>query len=532
MTMAMENEGAARAKRVRVAHGGEVRYGTADSWNAIADELIKKHGAGVPSVTWEDEPLVTPLAVAAIEPAPASKPAEVHAGEIDATGQVRSKADFEAAIAHGFAPRQSVYARGTRVMSSGVKRARSERRAHDRKPLVTEYCGAFIERIAAEERTDVAVEAHELTMDPQTGAIVTTLSAHNVLGDRFMPTEDALSGMASRLGYGGGQYLGKCEVSLRAENVNRWRQRLIREAREAHDAKCTEASLAGKALPEYVPAELVLRVRKNPALTMPEHFGTVTPSYTAFDVDKVAMAIQKAVHPEARGTVTYDGSRARFEVMFHSNVQPEHYVAGEFFKAGILIRTDDTGGGSCWGQAVVWQNLCLNLMIIDRNCQEMFRLRHMGSLEELVKRFEEGFVKAQQSLDHFVKAWGYACTENVLERSAAISEHDMPIRIEDALPGIFNAVIERDLVPVRARATDAVPKLMKMWQADESGAKLAHGGLTRGSIINAFTRYAHEEAQPDIWAEDEIQRAASALVWPKGTKSEPAPLPYLPFDPK
>lgn len=544
MTMQMANEGnEAAAKVVRIQIGGEVHYATVETWQASCDELVKRFG-GVPKVDVVDAPpqihgLVAPKILAPIveslpqaepantvEPEPVA-PLDVDGGDMDIIGQARSLVDFEAAVAAGFAPQQTVYARGTRVIETGVRNAMRSRRAHDRKPLVTTYCEDFIARIEAEQRTDVDAIGTSVTMDPATGALVLPG------GERFMPTRNALSGMASRLGYGGGQYLAKCDKELRAENVNVWRERLIREASEAHEQACAEAREANKPEPaKPEPLDLVLRVRKNPGLEIPEHFGTVTPSYTAFDVDLVAKAISMAVHPEARGTVTYDGNRARFEVMFHSDVRPEHYVAGEFFKAGIMIRTDDTGGGSIWGQSILWQNLCLNLMIIDRNARELFRLKHVGSLDALVTRFKAGFAQAQASLEHFIKVWGYACTENVLERTAAVSEYDVPMKVSEALPGIFNGILERELVPVRARADVAVPKLMQAWAGDESGAKLAHDGLTRASVVNAFTRYAHTEPMVDVWAEDQIQSAASALLWSKGTKSEPAPLPYLPFEPK
>jgi hypothetical protein len=237
-------------------------------------------------------------------------------------------------------------------------------------------------------------------------------------------------------------------------------------------------------------------------------------------VDKIAEAVRLATPPGARGTVTYDGYKARFEVLFHSDVQPEEFVAGEFFRAGVIVSTDDTGGGSIRGSSVVFQNLCLNLIVIDKANQDLFRIRHVGSIRELARRFEEGFKQALGKLDHFVTQWGFATRENVLDH---IPASERPIRLADALPGLFNGIIERELVPVRGKRPEAVKRLVQAWEADKSSATIHHNGLTRAAIVNAFTRYAHEAPQPTPFVEDEIQAAAGGLLYSK------APFPYLPI---
>jgi hypothetical protein len=69
---------------------------------------------------------------------------------------------------------------------------------------------------------------------------------------------------------------------------------------------------------------------------------------------------------------------------------------------------------------------------------------------------------------------------------------------------------------VSGRKPEAERQVFQAWQKDNSGAGLAHGGLNRAALANAFTRYAHEGQHNNPWMEDEIQQAAGRLVWGQG----------------
>jgi hypothetical protein len=64
-----------------------------------------------------------------------------------------------------------------------------------------------------------------------------------------------------------------------------------------------------------------------------------------FDIDQIANEVMEAIGGDARCEVTYDGYKARFDVLFHTNVEPTKAVAGEIFKVGIVITTADDGTG-------------------------------------------------------------------------------------------------------------------------------------------------------------------------------------------
>jgi hypothetical protein len=498
---------------VRIALGGETRWATLATWSDVADELVAKHG-GTPKVDNLAPPNKASSAIV-LSAAPSTPTFEPKREGHDVIGEARSIVDLEAAVAAGFAPKATIFRRGTMVNSTGVANAARSRAAHDALPGVGPACADFVTRIEAEKRSDEIVPLAAVRM---------TKGGLLALPDkRYSVTERAFETLVGyHSGIGGAAYLTKCWPELRAINVNHWMTALGQSEIKMRNG------LDDAALAKWEPRAVRLRTRDSNSSTTPrEVFGVVSPKrYTNFDVDMVARALDRSMPRDAKCRIVYDGRGAIFDVQFHSNVQPKDYVAGEFFKAGIRVRTDDTGGGSLVGDALVFQNLCLNLIIIDRASTPLFRLRHTGTVEALATRFAEGMKDALGRLEHFLTAWNYAADDNRVQPFEGVSADDMPMKVSELMPGIFNSIIERELVPVRGRRDETIPKLMTMWEADTSYAAHGHKEISRGAVVNAFTRYAHEVEQDDFNA-DEIEHSVSSLLYGKG-QSKPAPLTYLP----
>lgn len=446
---------------------------------------------------------------------------------VDQAGAARSQADVDALRAAGFAPAEPLYTRGTMVVDLGVENARESRLEHEAKPLVADMCTDLIAKVEGERRRDVVLEAREIQMLPN-GVL-------HAPGTSFLPTRitpNAFDSLCTRLGYGGGAYLRRCSPELRSLNVNIW-QGVIKERERQEDAvrsrEIAEHMQSGGALksaPEPHQAQRV-RLRERDRADGPEIWAAVSPSYTAFDMDKIAAAIKLASPGDARGTVAYDGERGLFEVMFHSDVKPERYVAGEVFKAGVIVRADDTGGGSVRVSAAAWQNLCLNLIIIDRCGREIARLRHIGSVEQLATKFRSAYAKALDSLSHFLKAWNVACEEDVRARIVA-SGTSLPTDRWEVLKGVFNGLLAGPVKVRGSKREETIEALIACWEADESGATQLYDGITRAAVVNAFTRFAQQLTDP--WAQDEVQRSAGALLWGRRSNQAPAPLPFVALD--
>lgn len=492
---------------VLIAHGGERRWATAETWGAVADELVAKHGPGVPKVTdYSRAPAPDVKPGATIDPVDDTSPILI----LDAQDT-------------GFAPPTAIFRRGVKATEREARGNRGgrdhvarSRVAHDALPGVRAACNEFETAIMAERRADEVVNLGELRMT-STGKI-----AHGV--DLFNLTERAFETLAGpHTGIGGAAYLTRCPPALRATNVNHWLTKI------GQDEIRTRNVLEGSALAAWKPKAVRLRTRtSNSTVTPREVFGIVSAQrYTAFDVDRVAQALTRSMPDGAKCRITYDGEGAIFDVEFHTKKEPKDFVVGEFFRTGFRVRTDDTGGGSIIGDTFVTQNLCLNLMLISRVNTPIFRLRHTGSVHELAKRFADGMAEGLASIDHFLKAWDYAANdERVLPFDESVDVPDLR-SVRELLPGIFNGIMERELVPVRGRREETIPLLMRMFEEDTSYAAHAHESVTRGAVVNAFTRYAHTVEQDDF-ATDAIERSVSGLLYGRGN-APPAPLPYLPL---
>ncbi len=486
----------------KVELGGETRFVNSETFQPVCDELVAHHG-GQPVITEltpntfarienDDRSVsVTPVSVVVGRSEP------IREGAMDTTGRDRSNAARFEMRANGFMPKPPIYAVGSRVNELGVKNAESSRKTYDSLPLVKDSCAHLVQQVVAEERKDLTVERlSEVRMRPN-GQIHRTPDAGGL-----PVSEQAFGGLLSRTGIGGHSYLTKCPTDLRATNVNFWMEQLkLQERTEELDALARRE--------KWEPRDAKFRTRLNRDTR--EIFAVVTPSYGAFDIDKIATAIGMASPPGARGSIVYDGTRAKFENLYHSNIAPAEYVAGEFFKAGVLIRTDDTGGGAIRISAVVWQNLCLNLIILDECVQEIAAIRHVGSVEALARKFTKGFEQALGTIEGFLVKWNYALTDEVI---ASVFDADRSLeglKISDTIPGIFNGIVERELVPVRGQRKDVVRGLVRMFEKDTSAATVGKNGMTRAAVVNAFTRYAHE-VNTDPFEQDAIERAAGRLL--------------------
>lgn len=413
---------------------------------------------------------------------------------------------------------------------------RKFREKFDRLPDAANAMTRLINQVQSEQRRDIEFPARDVRVN-QDGLLVLDRKRARILF-----TGRAFQSLTARLGMpaGAATYLPAIEPKLRAINVNQWVEGAY------GDAETERAKEAYTAQKKFEPATLVFRTRNAPSkddveseTPVRECFGCVSDSYGEFDADKIAEALRLAVPADARARVTYDGHRTKFDVIFFSNIKPEHAVAGEFFEAAVQIRTDDAGGGSIVVSAALHQNLCLNFIILDKAVEAVARIRHIGSTEKLAEKFREAFKDALGKIDHFLKAWGYAQTEDAAARALAAAKNTDVISTEEldsfvvrpvseVLPGIFNGLIERDLVPLpKKNRAETVKALMSMWAKDESAATRDPATLTRAAVVNAVTRYAHE-VNEDPFLETELESAGGALLFGKKGLA-PAPLPFVPL---
>lgn len=414
-------------------------------------------------------------------------------------GAARAKADEATAIAAGFTLAPPVFEIGTLVNEWGVENFRASRTEYEEMKTADEACETLIQKVQDENRVDKVIQVPDLTMTPD-GKLTRGAGALPI-------SERALTGIASFTTPGGGAYLKGCPSELRATNLNHWFQKGYREDRmglrtktkewEAEVANAARIGAEAPPVPEadLVPQEVTLRTRMNHSIEAREVFAVVGPRYGAHDIDKIAAQVMGAMPVDSRAEVTYDGYKSRINVLFHSNIAPEKAVAGEIFKAGLMVKTADDGTGSIQIAAEVWRNLCLNLIIIDHDRELVTRRRHIGNVDAIRADVEAGIAQAMQKVEVFAGQWSEATLENVLDRYGCQD-------IEAVFRGlIFNKVVH---IP-GCRPEEMFERLNRAWQMEP--------GYSKTAVVNAVTRAAHENPWGKWTDVEDLERTGGELLF-------------------
>lgn len=411
---------------------------------------------------------------------------------VSAEGAARAQSDEDAAVLAGFTVAPPVYEIGSLVNSTGVENFRSSREEFEKMPTAVEVCRKLADQVKSEDRVDIILPVTELRM-LDNGQLT------RGTGGGMTMSERAITGLGTHVTPGGGGYLRECPPELRAINVNHWCENGIREdvratnrlVKDWQEGNC----LGPQPAPVMVPREITLRTRINGTTAERENFAIVGPRYAAHDIDKIAEQVMtsEAIPADARARVTYDGYRSRIDVLFHSNVQPERVVAGEIFKAGIMLKTADDGSGSIQIAAQLWRNLCLNLIIVDHAKDMVMRRSHRGrGIEGAV---EQGIVDAMKKVEYFCQKWSEATLENVLEKYGVKD-------IEAVFRGlIFNKVVH---VP-GVKPAVMMQRLMTAWSQEAGNDKTA--------IVNAVTRAAHSNTWKRWTIVEELETLGGKLLF-------------------
>lgn len=415
-------------------------------------------------------------------------------GRVSVEGKARAEEDELAAIAAGWSLAPPVYAIGSKVNSTGVANFRASRKEHDDKASVSEACSNLIDLVKLEDRKDLLVAVPSLSMLPD--GMVTRG------GGPLMVSERAITGVGTHITPGGAGYLRACPPELRSINFNHWTQANgfhedVRATNKLMEAWSDSGCNGPQPQPVMVPRDITLRTRLNHSSNKREAWSFVGPRYGAHDIDTIAAQVMEseAIPGDAKCDIVYDGYKARIDVMFHTDIQPEKAVAGEIFKAGIMIKTADDGSGAIQISAQMFRNLCLNLIIIDHAKCEVTRRKHIGSgIHEAVA---EGIATAMSKVKHFADKWSEATLENVLEKYGA---HD----VEAVMRGlVYNKVVHISGV----KPNDMFDRLMRAYQAEPGYGKTA--------IVNAVTRAAHTEEWARWTDVEDLERKGGELLFAK-----------------
>lgn len=377
---------------------------------------------------------------------------------INETAALRIAEDKAEGIASGFTTGREFFALGTRLADSGKAKWEESRRDHLSRPLIGDAVDGLIEKVRAEARADVNVNANRLRLLP-TGRLSTDEGLLSL-------EEPGFRGLAARVTPGGASYLSDCPPELRSFNANYW---------------------LGQCEPER---ELTLRTRRDDEGGRTT-FAVVGPRYEAFDADEIAKLASEVIDPSARVQLAYDGYKLRIDALFHSPITAEEAGVGETFRAGVTIQSADDGSGSIRTSALIERVRCVNLTRL-RGVQATGARKHIG--RGIAEEVRTHVVAAQEKVAGFIARWKAIDTDVILDSGKDPREQ-------------FELLVTRGYVkPTGCRREEFVNRLVRAWEQEPAR-------YTRTAVVNAITRAAHSNPWSSPWAAQAIEEQAGELVY-------------------
>jgi hypothetical protein len=420
----------------------EIAYLTIDGVTTSTTDL-----QGAMKALWEAKSAGKSASMSRTPPAPAPTPA----GQVSSIAARRVAEQEAMANESGFRLPPPLFTAGTRVLALGDQNFKTERRRVEDLPRFDEAAGAVIDAVRAENREDLNVRLRDVSMSSD---------------GRFagLPmTEPSFRQLCGRIGTGyGAAYLSGVPSPRRADNVNAD----ITERGQKVDAK--------------------LRTRQGEDGER-EIFAVLSQKYATVDADQI---LRRSTPPlmDARGEITYDGERLRATALW----MPDHIVdlsAGDVFKAGVRITSDDTGGGAIKVEGVLFRNRCLNLIIIGEARQASLNQIHLGNRDVIAAQIRPAVERARAMVAPFLAAWGLART----------------VEVADPMEALRALVYGGPLAPDRLNQREGALAALR-------AAFDVEPGRTRADLANAITRAAHESDDLVQSYRDQMERYASRLI--------------------
>lgn len=385
----------------------------------------------------------------------------------------RVKRQAEAAAQVGFAHQDPIYALGTPVVSVGVENARLARQEFDSLPGAIEALENLKDRVKAERRKDVAVDASKVRIDPKTGLLRFARRAALLTDVGFQQLFSLLPASPS----GAAKYLRQVPPPRRA-----------REAKEIFGI--------------HADRELVMRMRTPVGSPVPQVYSVVTPSYTDFGpavlADKLIQLVRRnrMLRDGTKADIQYGGTWTSVRLVTHTTVEPERFVAGEIFRAALAFRISDDKMSSVKAFAEAYRNLCLNLILIDTASQGLMSRRHVGDVADISTELWAAAEKGVAKIRPFLDMWS---------RGRGIEIEDMSQTIKN-LTGASSEKKSGAFIQVPHVSPETMVENLMAAHTQEPENSLT-------GLANAMTRASHEAAWPDpVIASEQLQRQAGELL--------------------
>ena len=508
---------------IRVTHKGQTKDATPDTWQAVADEMLRELGGpwGVDSgsriervetVDATPRELDAPTAAAAVADVASVSVQDTRVGDVNAGAAARIDALHDALRKEGVTDvgmgnSHQAFANGTRMMDmvyapSGDVATKA--REHAEKLSLRECHAQLTGMVRAEQRRDVIIPAKDFAnaLD-MNGALVFKAD-----GSEYKVREQAIRGLTARLGSPAlSFFLG---VRDRIADATRTIKAIRAGEVTEEDAGFSVADLtayiaADKAeLLEMLQREchrfghvdMKFRLRDG----LGDVFASMSPTYANADAPEALADVAGNLPDDARATFSYDPVSTAWELRasVYTPTPVEEQAVGEPFEGFASFRSRDNGNGSfdAGGGILIWR--CLNATIYQAAVNRA-RRRHVGRILHDIPAM---VAAASASFHTLCRVWGET-REQVIARPA--DDAGALIPLEMAIPGFFRHMLTvrgGELVGVLPGRTEKHVKALAMVYPEQ---RQDSARIVRADFAQAYTKYIQTQATP-------VRREAEAAI--------------------
>jgi hypothetical protein len=475
------------------------------------------------------------------------------APEVDREAAARVARDAETLRSVGLAPPPTMYADGTTLWEVGKAAARAERREHDALPDAVPAMERLEAEVKAEDRRDVIVSLAALRLTSglelcREGGPLAKANGRPEL-PRVAVEEAALRRLQADLraaikadgDLGIATLAAMPQASLREQAARTWNH-CAAALNDAEKRTGDRKTVALRTRKVEVPGEggahdlLGAATTAAGAPRREQVYAVVSEGYGECDADKIARACRELVEGQAgriKADVIYDraAGKVKIDLVTRTSVLDGEQCVGDLSRAGLRVRSDDTGKGSLNVWAFVERIRCRNRTLVAAEGAHTV-IRHLGDPQRLLLRLQEALAASSGALLTFAAQWAEAAGDKITARLEAEKREQraqLAELVEDltrrdhlratladlglspsgqaVLDGTYRSLLrEHELAPAKAVEEQVAALRAAHWSPENAGAaRDRSGGLSRAAVANGVT----------LWAQGQplgVAHAAEALA--------------------
>jgi len=224
--------------------------------------------------------------------------------------------------------------------------------------------------------------------------------------------------------------------------------------------------------------------------------------YTEFDSDRVLFEAARQLRGMGlKADVLYsqESTRMTAKLFVQAPIDVPAFVGvGRVHQAGVIIRCADNGSLSIQVDGLIVRVRCMNATLVRAKGGHKVRVRHVGDVSRMGEAVRAALAQATAAVPELTNLWQRAAVEHYVDKASGTT-----LGMQEA----FERLVAAGHLPkCGLGAAGAVEAYMSAWRAEDSPASAM-------GVVMAAQRAAHETSWKSQYAEDEVNEAASQMLY-------------------